>query len=84
MSTPIQIGMRVQVDRLQPHRIPCPKYPGRIGTVISQNMFGNQFGGLWNVKLEPTKRAKGREETFWGKDLTPVDEAAAPVSSIGD
>jgi len=66
-------GMAVQVRRDQ-KRMGGMKCPGREGVVVSENTFGrNSPGGLWNVRLDATKRAGERIDTFWGTELDKID-----------
>lgn len=63
-------GARVKVHAAQSKRMGPPKCPGRTGTVLHQNRFGKgDSGGLWNVRLDATKRASEKIETFWGVEL---------------
>lgn len=66
-------GLPVQVRRDQ-KRMGGMKCPGREGVVVSENTFGrNSPGGLWNVRLDATKRAGERIDTFWGTELDKID-----------
>lgn len=85
----VHVGASVTVRKDQ-RRLGGPKYPGRTGTVIEENGFGRPEG-LWYVRLNATKRAKERIESFWTGDLdvncapatenqTPADAAVLPIS----
>ena len=69
----VTVGMPVLVKCDQSRtRLGPPKCPGRSGIVVRRNsVAGDDYGGLWYVKLDATARAKAREETFWGEDLAP-------------
>jgi hypothetical protein len=69
-------GMRVRVKQEQ-DRLGGPRYPGRIGTILRENLCGRRTGGLWYVRLEPTHRAKERVEAFWTWELEILKEGAA-------
>ena len=43
-SSNIAIGAQVMVKRKQ-DRLGGPQYPGRIGVVVRENMFGRESGG---------------------------------------
>jgi hypothetical protein len=66
----VAAGMRVKVKHEQ-SCLGAPKYPGRIGTVVEENKFGRP-DGLWYVKLDATRRAKERTESFWSRDLEEI------------
>ncbi len=68
----IEIGVRVQVNRDQ-HLVRGgpPHYPGRKGVVVGRNPCGkDDHKGLWYVDLEATNRAKARQASFWGAELS--------------
>lgn len=70
----MELKQIVQVNRIQPSRLGPVKHPGRTGIVIGRNKIaGNDHGGLWNVKLNETRRAKERIENFWGEELTLIN-----------
>lgn len=75
--TRISLGDEVVVKSEQRLRLGAAKFPGRRGAVVSRNSCGaDDRGGLWYVRLEPTRRAKSRVETFWGDELTRVTNAS--------
>ena len=75
-SSAIAIGAKVMVKRKQ-DRLGGPQYPGRIGIVVHENMFGRESGGLWYVQLEATRRAKQRIALFYANELDLAQEAAS-------
>lgn len=80
-KTVIALNVRVEVKRVQ-QRLGSPKYPGRQGTVVRENMLGrDKHGSLWYVLLDATKRSKAREETFWTHDLIELPQPPAEVTS---
>ena len=64
------IGKKVKINNNQPLRLNGPKCPGRIGIVLRKNEFQHDKGGLWYIKLEPTKKKKSRVDLFFGDELT--------------
>jgi hypothetical protein len=75
-SSTIVIGAKVMVKRKQ-DRLGGPQYPGRIGVVVRENMFGRELGGYWYVQLEATRRAKQRIALFCAKELERAQECAS-------
>lgn len=75
-SSTIVIGAKVMVKRKQ-DRLGGPQYPGRIGVVVRENMFGRESGGYGYVQLEATRRAKQRIALFCAKELELAQEGAS-------
>lgn len=75
-SSNIAIGAKVMVKRKQ-DRLCGPQYPGRIGVVVRENMFGRELGGYWYAQLEATRRAKQRIALFCAKELELAQEGTS-------
>ncbi len=75
-SSTIAIGAKVMVKRKQ-DRLGGPHYPGRVGVVVRENMFGRESGGYWYVQLEATRRAKQRIALFCTKELELAQEGTS-------
>ena len=73
MASQIEIGSRVGVKHKQ-DLLGGPKYPGRTGVVVRENVLGRSDGGLWYVQLDATQRAKVRVELFYSKELDLLNE----------
>ncbi|MDD5366131.1 MAG: hypothetical protein PHR30_12385 [Gallionellaceae bacterium] len=75
-SSNIAIGAKVMVKRKQ-DRLGGPQYPGRIGIVVRENIFGRESGWYWYVQLEATRRAKRRIALFCAKELELAQEGTS-------
>jgi hypothetical protein len=63
---------RVRIKKNQPV-LGGDRYPGRFGTVVRIHPFLKPQPLLY-IQLDPTSRAKGREEVFWLSCLIFLDE----------
>lgn len=72
----VEVGAMVRVvdAATQRQRLIGPaRFPGRTGTVVRENLLGRRGKDrLFYVRLDPTRRASERTETFWNYHLTVI------------